>query len=354
MTVDKPFIVEGRTLVPMRSFFEAMGAKVEWDAQNYTASGSRNGKVVSIPIGSTKPTINGVSTSIDVPAQIINGRTYIPLRFVGEALGDKVSWDGKSRSIYITRSNDDDTVIQTKPGTAQIQDIIFLHHSTGGVIWKGGVREWFDNYNKANGKKLKITETEFPKASPYGWNNYPYDYYNIWVKNAGDQPFMEEPTLEILTKQYDVIIFKHCFPVSRINADGNNADVNSYDKTLGNYKLQYEALKKRLNAYPQTKFIAWTPTALVEKATNKEQAQRADEFSKWVKTVWDTPNDNIYLWDFRSLQTEGGLYFKNVYAESETNSHPNVGFAKRVAPNFCQRIVDVVDGNGDKASVTGK
>ena len=32
----------------------------------------------------------------------------------------------------------------------------------------------------------------FPKPNPYGWNNYPYDYYNIWVKNAGEELYMEE------------------------------------------------------------------------------------------------------------------------------------------------------------------
>ncbi len=245
-------------------------------------------------------------------------------------------------------------------------NIVFLHHSTGERIWDGGlsrvgkklrfdgdVEKWFKNYNAENRKQYKITEIAFPKASPYGWNNYPYDYYNIWVKNAGNQSFMDEPTLEILTKQYDVIIFKHCFPVSRINAGGSTADIDSSEKTLDNYKLQYEALKKKLNEFPQTKFIVWTPTAMVEKATNEEEAQRADEFSNWVKSVWDTPNDNIYLWDFRSLQTEGGLYFKNDYAESKTDSHPNRNFSKKVSPYFCQRIVDVVAGNGDKTESTG-
>ena len=93
-------------------------------------------------------------------------------------------------------------------------------------------------------KTISIEEMAFPKASPYGWHNYPYDYYNIWVKNAGNEPFMEEPTLEILTKQYQVVIFKHCFPVSNIQPDQDSADINSDFKSLSNYKLQYLALKR--------------------------------------------------------------------------------------------------------------
>ena len=247
-------------------------------------------------------------------------------------------------------------------------NIIFLHHSTGNYIWSGGlskiarklgwfsgdVEKWFDDYNEKQNKNYNIIETDFPKKSPYGWSNYPYDYYNIWVKNAGDQPFKEEPTLEILTKKYDVIIFKHCFPVSNIGADNSEPDINSANRTLGNYKLQYEALKKKLLGFPETKFIIWTPTAQVENRTNKEEAQRANEFSAWVKNEWDTKGDNIFLWDFRELQVEGGLFFKNSYAESADDSHPNNTFSETVAPYFCQRIVDVIEGRGDTASLTGK
>jgi hypothetical protein len=247
-------------------------------------------------------------------------------------------------------------------------NIIFLHHSTGLCIWNAGlskiasklgwfsgdIEKWFDNYNEKCVKNYNISETDFPKKSPYGWSNYPYDYYNIWVKNAGDQPYKEEPTLEILTKKYDVIIFKHCFPVSSIGSDSSSPDINSNLKTLGNYKLQYDALKKKLLEFPKTKFIVWTPTALVENRTNKDEAQRANEFSEWVKTVWDTKGDNIYLWDFRTLQVENGLFFKNDYAASADDSHPNNKFSETVAPYFCNRIVEVIEGRGEISSLTGK
>ena len=246
-------------------------------------------------------------------------------------------------------------------------NIIFLHHSTGRFIWYGGLskipiklgfdgdmEKWFNRYNQKNNKNYKITEKYFPQKSPYGVKNYPFDYYNIWVKNAGEQPYKEEPTLEILTKEYDVIIFKHCFPVSNIQADSISNDINSDIKTLSNYKLQYEALKKKMLEFPGTKFIIWTPSALIEKETNKDNAERANKFSEWVKTVWDTNGDNIFLWDFRDLQVEGGLYFKSEYALDINDSHPNREFSKIVAPYFCKRIVDVIEGKGDISSLTGK
>ena len=247
-------------------------------------------------------------------------------------------------------------------------NIIFLHHSTGDRIWNGDlskiqrklgffdgdVEKWFYKYNEKSSKNYNITETNFPKNEPYGWANYPFDYYNIWVKNAGPNAYKEEPTLEILTKKYDVIIFKHCFPVSSIQADSVSNDIDSDIRTLSNYKLQYDALKKKLLEFPETKFIVWTPTALVESRTNKEEAERANEFSEWVKTVWDTKGDNIFLWDFRTLQVEGGLFFKDEYAASPTDSHPGREFSKTVAPYFCNRIVNVIEGKGDISSLTGK
>jgi hypothetical protein len=96
-----PVIRDGRTLVPMRALFEALGADVDWDAQTRTAVGTRGNAEVLIPIDSTGPTVNGVKKTIDVPAQIIDGRTFIPLRFIGEALGDEISWDGNARKITV-------------------------------------------------------------------------------------------------------------------------------------------------------------------------------------------------------------------------------------------------------------
>lgn len=102
---DKPVMVQGRTLLPMRALFQALGADVDWDQGTGTAVGFRDGVEVRIPIGSTSPTINGRPAKIDVPARLISGRTYIPLRFVGEALGDDVQWDGQNRLVVIIRNS---------------------------------------------------------------------------------------------------------------------------------------------------------------------------------------------------------------------------------------------------------
>jgi hypothetical protein len=258
-------------------------------------------------------------------------------------------------------------------------NIIYLHHSTGGVIWQGSkpsiiaraakkfsprlgnvlgakakLPMLFDDFNKENNKNYLIKEMAFPKASPYGWHNYPYDYYDIWVKHAGNEPYMEEPTLEMLTKQYQVVVFKHCFPVSNIQADRDSADINSDYKSLANYKLQYSALRDKLHEFPDTKFILWTGAALVKSAVSEDAAKRAKDFFSWVIDEWDQPGDNIYLWDFYNLETEGGLHLKDEYASSPADSHPNGEFAGKAVQLLFNRIIDVIENDGAVTKLTGE
>jgi hypothetical protein len=231
--------------------------------------------------------------------------------------------------------------------------IIFLHHSTGKIVWRGGVSAWFKRYNREHGTRYKIKEMDFPRRSPYGWNNYPYDYWNIWVNHAGRSKYMKEPTLEILTAEYDAIAWKHCFPVSDILEDSGRPRIDSDEKRIENYKLQYAALKEKMREFPGTAFIVWTGAALVKAATSEEKARRAKEFFDWVRDEWDEPGDNIYIWDFYRLETGGGLYLRDEYAKAPANSHPSEELAVRAAPLFCRRVIDVVEGQGDSVSVTG-
>lgn len=79
--VNLPIIQEGRTLAPMRAFFEALGDNVSWDSENQIAIGTRGNVEVRIPIGSTKPTVNSQAQVIQVPAQIIEKKNLYPLAF---------------------------------------------------------------------------------------------------------------------------------------------------------------------------------------------------------------------------------------------------------------------------------
>jgi hypothetical protein len=241
-----------------------------------------------------------------------------------------------------------------------MERIIFLHHSTGQAIWYGktnryirkltnrsDVKTFFKKYNRKNKTSYYISERSFPNVNQYGSANFPYDYYNIWVKHAGENPYMGDPTLEILAKEFDIIIFKHCYPVSNVLEDTGNPNIDSDEKRIENYKIQYDALKKKMHEFPNNKFILWTPASKVKKSITLEEAQRTNDFYKWIINEWDQKGDNIYIWDFYKYETEGGIYLLDNYAAGFDDSHPNKKFAGRMAPLFAQFIIDVAKGKSE-------
>lgn len=100
---DQPPVIDnGRTLVPLRGIFESLGATVQWDQRKQQVTATNSKIKILLKIGSKSPTVNGKVVPIDVPGKIINGRTLVPLRFVGEALGANVDYNATSRTIKIT------------------------------------------------------------------------------------------------------------------------------------------------------------------------------------------------------------------------------------------------------------
>ena len=101
-----PVIVDGRTLVPLRAIFEALGASVEWDNDTRSVLSERAGSSVSLTVGSNLMKVNGVDKILDVPAQIIQDRTLVPLRAISEAFECSVEWDNSTRSVLIYTETD--------------------------------------------------------------------------------------------------------------------------------------------------------------------------------------------------------------------------------------------------------
>lgn len=98
-----PVIVDDRTLVPMRKIFEAMDADVTWDEPAQTITSTRGSDVVTMTIGEKQVYKNGkVVYTMDVPAQIMQDRTMVPIRAVAVAFDANVAWDGIDYVIDIT------------------------------------------------------------------------------------------------------------------------------------------------------------------------------------------------------------------------------------------------------------
>lgn len=89
----------GRTLVPLRAIFEALGASVEF--QGGTIRARRGETALQLALGSTQANVNGLERTLEVPAQSVFGRTLVPLRFVGETFGANVTFNAATQTIAI-------------------------------------------------------------------------------------------------------------------------------------------------------------------------------------------------------------------------------------------------------------
>lgn len=96
-----PIIVEGRTIVPIRVIAEALKGVVKWDEKTNTVIIVKDGIELKLKTGSNTVSVNGVEKQITVPATIVNGRTFVPIRFISENLGAQVEWDEKLKEVTI-------------------------------------------------------------------------------------------------------------------------------------------------------------------------------------------------------------------------------------------------------------
>ncbi len=247
---------------------------------------------------------------------------------------------------------------------AQNEKTIFLHHSTGGLVYeKGGVLELMKEYNSINTTNYTIVERAFPNK-PYPWRNYPYDYWNIWIngyceENKDTKGYENVECLETLAQDYDVIILKHCFPGAKILEDTGKPDAASERKSLENYILQYRALRDKFDSFPENDFIVWTLAPLHRLADGAaENAGRAKEFVDWVKNDWlkedGKTHPNIHIFDYFSLsavldknpEPPNVTYcLKYEYERSHENSdsHPNDFACKTIGPEFFKFIVKTLN-----------
>jgi hypothetical protein len=99
---QQPIVVNGASLLPLRTIFESLGATIEWDGATRTVTASKPGTELGLQIGSYIATVNGKEVMLDNAARLYNGSAMIPVRFVSESFGAKVVWDKQRNAVLIT------------------------------------------------------------------------------------------------------------------------------------------------------------------------------------------------------------------------------------------------------------
>ncbi len=97
-----PFIEGDRTYLPLRFVGEAFGAEVNWNPENQEIKVSIGETEVVMNIGKTEYSVNGDKKEMDVAPFIKEDRTFIPVRYISEALGKAVYWDASLKLVIVT------------------------------------------------------------------------------------------------------------------------------------------------------------------------------------------------------------------------------------------------------------
>ncbi|MDP5275030.1 copper amine oxidase N-terminal domain-containing protein [Chengkuizengella axinellae] len=141
---QSPLMINGSVVVPLRGIFTALGAEVKWDSETKTVYAEKDEDDIRLVIGEQTAQVNGVSVQLSQPGEIIEGATYVPLRFVSEALGSEVNWDGSAKRVEIVSSNMSpsnvfsvNTIVKAKTyddfDKIQYKDYNFIDMMTDGV-----------------------------------------------------------------------------------------------------------------------------------------------------------------------------------------------------------------------------
>ncbi len=218
--------------------------------------------------------------------------------------------------------------------TRQIK-IIFLHHSCGqNLIEEGQVREgltalgyaFFDHGYNGDGLRL-------PDGT---WTGGNFDVPDDNTDPDGlaaifSQPLLDPPenTFSLLM-QYDVIVFKSCFPVSNIGDDAQ----------LAGFQSDYLSIRDTVDQYPEKLFVVVTQPPQVPNNTDDEEAQRARMFTDWLASdEYLEEHPNLVTFNFFDLLADEDHVLKSEYRMDQWDAHPNEAANREIGPVF----VDFLD-----------
>ncbi len=256
---DRPFVISERTMIPIRDIAEALGATVTWDGKRNEVTVQLGDTRILLKIGSNTVYVNGTAKQSEIMTQIINARTYVPLRLVSEQLGAAVTWHQSTQTITI-----DKQIVQH----ALFVDAI---HSYTPVDYKGDPTP----YRSLQNSGLQVTsistfahqvQADGTIQAPYGVNQSALDFAEniglpnyMLIHNLHGSTFTKEVLRKVLPDQAarSKLIDEILLNIERYNYDGVEVDfegIGSEDR--GHFTTFLQELKEALASLDLTLMIA--------------------------------------------------------------------------------------------------
>lgn len=198
---QQPVVEQGRILVPVRNICAALGAEVQWDGTTQTVTVTKERTSLCFTAGAGTVYRNWDRVHLEVAPRIVKGRTFVPLRFVVEALGAAVDWDGVTRTATVAaagpklvqvRLNEQDAGRTVELQAGEVFELVLDANPTTGYQWEvvsdgsGVIRQIGDAEFKPDSNLLGSggkTTYRFEAAVP-GQTWLSLDYHRPWEKDV--------------------------------------------------------------------------------------------------------------------------------------------------------------------------
>ena len=115
-----PQLINDRTMVPMRKIFESLGAEVDWEGETQTVTATKADKKIVMQIDNTDILVSGQKIVLSVPPQLVNSRTLVPVRAVAEGLDADVEWYNNANSVIITTKKTQESSVVFDPSNVTV------------------------------------------------------------------------------------------------------------------------------------------------------------------------------------------------------------------------------------------
>lgn len=114
-----PFITNSCTYVPIRFVSEALNAdKITWDSASQSVTIQSNNKTVLLFVNKNYAYINNAYIQLTNNALLVNSRTFVPIRFIAECFEAQVDWNQETCTVSINIDDNSDTVAVTRSNTS--------------------------------------------------------------------------------------------------------------------------------------------------------------------------------------------------------------------------------------------
>jgi len=175
---SSPVNLNGTVLVPMRELFEDFGAVIQWDNKKKQVTAVKGSKTIRLILNSDKAYVGDREFPLITPAQSIDNKTMIPLRFVGEALDSDVKWEPKTQTVSITRKKL--TEVEAADESQAIEAALNARYD---AVYAKDIATWQKYYYKLDEKIKKQDEAWF-SSSTYQYKMDTFKLVSLESKDA--------------------------------------------------------------------------------------------------------------------------------------------------------------------------